>query len=102
MESVVLRPEGVVAYVEWEKTAKSSDLPHLSEKISRDFVRLEPEAVECYRELGDKRAKAPKLSDQIFMQTSQAPQITVRRLPTLAASPTICTFPDFLATGAGR
>jgi hypothetical protein len=36
----------------------------LIEEILRDFVRLEPEAVENYGELGDKRAKAPKFTNQ--------------------------------------
>jgi len=37
--------------------------------------------------------------DQIFMATSQACQMTVRRLPTFEASP--MTFTPLVATGAG-
>ena len=37
-----------------------------------------------------------------FMQTSHACQMTVRRLPTLKASPMMCTCLSFLAMGAER
>ncbi len=45
------------------------------------------------------RESTPYLPRQIFIATSQACQMTVRRLPTLEASPT--TFTPLEATGAG-
>ena len=39
--------------------------------------------------------------DYIFIHTSHAPQITVRRLPTFAASPITCTCFPLAKAGAG-